>query len=130
DIPRWAVIACLGGLDREALRKAARGYVVGPLAERRILQTQARLQQHRQAGDRVVLMSNSLDAVVEAIAESFGVEWRASLLAFRGKRCMGRLEMDLTGRKLGKARELSADEAYMPELVVYTDNLSDRPLVE
>lgn len=130
DIPRWVMIACLSGFDRNDLRQAAHRYVSGPLATRQIAQTHVRLRQHAQTGDRIVLISNSLDAVVGAIAESLRVEWRASRLAYRGERCVGRLEADLTGRKLGIARELGAEYDPAPELVVYTDNLSDRPLVE
>lgn len=130
DLPRRAMVACLGGMERDLLRQAARDYVAGPLAAAGIGETQARLRQHAQAGDRVVLVSTSLDVVVAAIADALGVEWRASRLAFRGATCAGRLETDLTGRKLETARELGAGQDPAPMLVVYTDNLSDRPLVE
>jgi phosphoserine phosphatase len=130
DLPRRRVLAALKGRERAALEAAARDYVTGPLAARAIPATQARLAAHRAAGDRVVLISNSLDVVVAAIAGHLGTEWRASRLGFAEGRCTGRLEHDLTGRKLGVARALAAETDPPPECLVYTDNLSDRPLVD
>jgi HAD superfamily phosphoserine phosphatase-like hydrolase len=130
DVPRRVMIASLRGIGYEDLRRSARAYVAEELPSRAIAETHSRLQQHAQAGDRVVLVSNSLDVVVEAIAETLGVEWRASRLAYRDGRCAGYLDADSTGRKLDTVRELSDEHPPAPELVVYTDNLSDRALVE
>jgi len=130
DLPRRRVLAALEGCERSALKAAARDYVAGPLAARAIPATQTRLAEHRAAGDRVVLISNSLDVVVAAIAGHLGTEWRASRLGFAQDRFTGRLEVDLTGRKLDLARALAAEMDPAPECFVYTDNLSDRPLVD
>jgi phosphoserine phosphatase len=130
DLPRRRTLAALAGCERAALEAVARAYVTGPLAARAIPATQARLAEHRAAGDRVVLISNSLDVVAAAIAEQLGTEWRASRLGFAEGRCTGRLEADLTGRKLDVARALASEMDPAPERLVYTDNLSDRPLVD
>lgn len=130
DLPRRRVLAALKGCERAALEAAARAYATGPLVARAIPATQARLAEHRAAGDRVVLLSNSVDVVIAAIAEHLGTEWRASRLGFAEGRCTGRLQQDLTGRKLDVARALAAEMDPVPERLVYTDNLSDRPLVD
>lgn len=130
DVPRRVVIAGLRGIEQRDLRRAARAYVAEDLPATAIAETQARLRQHQRAGDRVVLVSNSLDVVIEAIAEALGVEWRATRLEYRGGRCVGRLAEDLTGRKLEVVQMMRGKHEPAPELVVYTDNLSDRALVE
>jgi len=130
DLPRRAVIASLTGEPEGKLRSAARDYVRSHLSARAIAETQARLARHRSAGDRIVLISNSLDPVVEAIADRLGVEWKASRLGIRDGRLTGGLAIDLTGRKLEVARTILAEHAPRPRLVVYTDNLSDLALVE
>ncbi len=130
DVPRRMVIASLRGIEQGDLRRAARAYVAEDLPARAIAETQGRLRQHQRAGDRVVLVSNSLDVVIEAIAEALGVEWRATRLAYRDGRCAGRLADDLTGRKLDVVQMIRGKHEPVPELVVYTDNLSDKALVE
>ena len=130
DLNRWALVRSLRGYDRTPLAEAARAYTAEMLPRTAIAETQNRLAEHRAAGDRVVIVSNSLDVVVEAVAEHFGVEWYASRLGYRDDRCTGRIEHDLTGRKASLVANLVADQAVASVIHAYTDNLSDRDLVE
>ena len=86
------------------------------------------LEEHRAKGHRIVLLSNSLDAVVAPIAHALEVEYRASELEYRGDVCTGALRRDLTGRKASLLEELTGGSH--PQLYVYTDNRSDSDLLE
>ena len=130
DLLRRAQLRTLRGVDRATLAEAARAYAEEALPALAVPETQRRLAAHREAGDRVVIVSNSLDIVVEAVARKLDVEWRASRLAWRDGRCTGRIEHDLTGRKSALIAELTAAAPEPPELHVYTDNPSDRDLVD
>lgn len=129
DLPRRVVVWTLRGLDRAALEAAARVYAAGRLADLAVPATQARLARHRAAGDRVVIVSSSLDIVVAAVAHLLGVEGIGSTLGFRDGRCTGRIDRDLTGRKVPLVAALAGKGPGRPVVHVYTDNLTDRPLV-
>jgi len=130
DVPRRVVIASLANEKEAALRSSARQYVQRRLPMQTITMVHARFRHHRARGDRIVLISNSMNIVIEAIAETLDVEWRGSTLGFDKGRCSGKLEADLTGRKLQVVQTLLAEYETPPHLIVYTDNLSDRTLVE
>ena len=86
----------------------------------------ARLQRHRERGDRVILASSSLDIVIAAIARDLGVDWVASELGFNDEKCTGALVNDLTGRKPAAISALTPPGA---SLHVYSDNRSDKALL-
>jgi HAD superfamily phosphoserine phosphatase-like hydrolase len=130
DLHRWALVRSLKGYERTQLTEVAQAYAAEMLPRTAISETQNRLDEHRAAGDRVVIVSNSLDVVVEAVAEQFGVEWYASRLGYRDDRCNGRIEHDLTGRKASLVASLVENQPVAPVIHAYTDNLSDRDLVE
>lgn len=127
ELWRPAAVRLLAGFTRAELEAAARAYAAEALPARANAATHARLARHRAAGDRVAIVSSSLDVVVEAVAARLGVEWRASRLGFAAGRCSGRIAEDLTGRKAAVVAALAGEAA--PLVHVYTDNLSDRELV-
>lgn len=127
DLARDRLIASLSGLERAMLRQVADDYVETSLPRRRNAELHETLARHRAAGDRVVILSNSLDLVVEAVARRLGVEGRGSALGWAGDLCTGRLVDDLTGRK-GVVAKLLRQPGE--QLVVYTDNRTDRDLVD
>ena len=126
DIARRRIIAALAGEPKASLVEAAQDYARNILPSHENRPLHDRLKNHLAAGDRVMLLSNSIDLVVAEIALMLGVEWRASKLGFDGERCTGKLERDFTGRKSSAIRDLieSARKIY-----VYTDNQSDRDLI-
>jgi HAD superfamily phosphoserine phosphatase-like hydrolase len=129
DLYRWAIVRSLRGYDRTKLRAAADAYATGTLPRTAIAETQNRLAAHRAAGDRIVIVSNSLDVVVEAVAKNFGIEWYSSQLGYRDGRCIGRIVDNLAGRKARVVARLVEDQPTPPIVHAYTDNLSDRDLV-
>jgi phosphoserine phosphatase len=129
DLSRRLAIRTLEGHPEVALRAAASAYAAERLPGRANDPLHDALARHRAGGDRVVLVSNSLDIVVKPIADVLGVEWRASCLGFANGNCTGRIKTDLTGRKHAVVDALRLDAAAASSLWVYTDNLSDRALV-
>ena len=127
DLARKRMVGALAGLDRAELADAADGYVAADLAGRANAPLHEALARHRAAGDRIFILTNSLDPVVQAVAEHLGVEGRGSLLEWNGDRCTGRIRDDLTGRK---GRLAAAMRQAGERLVVYTDNRTDRDLVD
>ena len=126
DIARRRIIAALAGEPRASLVEAARDYARNILPSHENRPLHDRLKAHLAEGDRVVLLSNSIDLVVAEIASNLGVEWRAPKLGFDGDRCTGKLEEDLTGRKASAIHDLIESAG---RLFVYTDNQSDRDLI-
>lgn len=129
DMHRWTLARSLWGAHRTALEAAAADYVARVAPALVNAPVMARLEAHRAAGDRVVLLSNSLDPVIGALAAAWGVEWHASRLGFAGPLCTGRIEADLTGRKSEIAAALLSAQLPDPVIHVYTDNHSDRDLI-
>ena len=127
DIGRARVIHALRGDTRDALTQSAHDYVGTTLPSKMNRTVHDRLRGHRDSGDRVVLLSSSLDIVIRAIAEILDVEFSASILEFANGYCTGRLQSDLTGRKAPVAASLRRGERI---LHVYTDNRTDNDLLE
>jgi phosphoserine phosphatase len=126
DLARQRLIAALTGESKAKLIEAATDYARNVLPSRANPLLHDRLESHLTAGDRVILLSSSIDLVVAEVALALGVEYRASRLGFSGDRCTGRLTDDLTGRKTAAIRDL-LDTG--PTICVYTDNRSDSDLI-
>jgi phosphoserine phosphatase len=128
DVPRQVLISSLAGVSGQHVRAMARQYAGMLMATRAVAPIHARLREHQAAGDRVVLISSSIEPVVAAIAERLDVEFRASVLEEIDGVFSGRLSRDLTGSKHIVLEELRPGPGS--HVVAYTDNLSDRPLIE
>ena len=126
DVARKRLIGSLRGFHRQELQRLARDYAAGPLVERENRRLHERLAEHRRAGERIILLSSSLDVVVEAIAAKLGAQFEASRLQFVDDVCTGKLKLDLTGRKRAHALRLCGPNT---EFHVYTDNRSDLDLL-
>ncbi len=129
DLPRRIAVLTLRGLSRSELESAAAGYAASHLPGAAVPATQERLSCHRAAGDRVVIVSSSLDIVVAAVARLLGAEGIGSTLGFRDGRCTGRIDRDLTGRKAPLVAALAREGPGRPVVHVYSDNLADRALL-
>jgi phosphoserine phosphatase len=126
DLARTQLLRILHGRSRASIEADARSYVQGELAGMMNSLVHDRLGAHRRQGDRILLVSSSLDVVVQEIAREIEAEWLASELEFVDGECTGRLSADLTGGKLGAIASLVDPEE---QLHVYTDNRSDRDLL-
>jgi HAD superfamily phosphoserine phosphatase-like hydrolase len=126
DLARTRVIDALRGESHEVLTRSAREYVARVLPAKANAVVHDRLRRHRDQGDRVMLVSSSLDIVIGEIANLLEVEFSASELEFASDRCTGRLRSDLTGRK---AAVVQARRGNATCLQVYTDNRTDIDLL-
>lgn len=127
DLARPFVTRALAGATPDRAGGVARSYVDGLLERAVVPATMALLEEARDAGGRVVLVSAGLDVVVSALASRLDAEHRSSVLEVDDGAYTGRLAVDLTGRK----HEAVADLIRPGETVtVMTDNLLDRPLLE
>ncbi len=78
----------------------------------------------------VILVSSSIDVVVEVIAKHLGVKYYSSQLEIRDGYATGRLETDLTGKKHMVVKKLISAGNLPLELTVVTDNKSDWELMK
>lgn len=127
DVARARLIAALRGEPRDTLEAAARDFAANILPALANAPLIERLEAHRAAGDRVMLVSSSLDVVIAAIASRLEVEFAASTLGFHDDRCTGKIERDVTGKKDDIVRNLAGEKSS--RLFVYTDNRTDLALV-
>jgi phosphoserine phosphatase len=77
---------------------------------------------------QTVLASASLEPVIRALAERFGVDYLASSLQIRDGRYTGKLLTDMTGRKLEELKRRFGPEWLERQRHCYTDNFSDLDL--
>lgn len=127
DVARERLVASLRGEARDTLEAAARDFAANVLPALVNAPLIDQLEAHRAAGDRVMLVSSSLDVVIAAIASRLGAEFAASTLGFRNGRSTGKIIRDVTGKKDDIVRDL--DGVKPSHLVVYTDNRTDLALV-
>lgn len=127
DAPRDILIGTLTGYSETDLQTAAQEYAEDLFANQKIPQTHALLAEAQRSGAQVVLVSNSLDVVIQAIAQRFDCESVASELAFEDGVCLGQLSRSLTGKKHIAIAELL--ETPGANIIVCTDNRSDAELL-
>jgi len=91
----------------------------------------ARMRLHRESGDRVVLVSASLDAYLEPWCRAEGVELICTQLEQVGARLTGRyVQGDCAGaEKLRRIRAAYELESY-DEIHAYGDTVEDFPMLE
>ncbi|MBN1361928.1 MAG: HAD-IB family phosphatase [Sedimentisphaerales bacterium] len=124
-------IALLKGYPSTRLREMAERYVdwldAQDLWNHKLLEA---LEQERQRGRRVLLVSAALDPPIRQIARRLGIEsFRCSELEMTDERCTGKLKTDLLGHKESVLEKLSA-QADLQESSVYSDNEEDVPFME
>ena len=129
DLFRTGYIRCLAGMTRSELEARATAYAESLDAGKRIAAVHERLARFEADGWRPVLVSNSLDVVIAAIADRKGFDWLASTLDWRGDVCTGTLARDLKGRKL-VAFEEAFGTCATERLAVMTDNRSDTDVID
>jgi len=126
----YRILACrsLKGKSRESLVQLAEDYYRDVLVTSSLEKVHQLLDTARLNGNRIVLVSASLDFIVEAVARHLGIqEYYSSQLAYENGICTGRFAVDLLGRKV----ELCVSkEIDLKATTVITDNLSDALLVK
>lgn len=125
DLGKRVLLMSLRGERVERLEHVAREFVEARLSLLRVDRVHQAMESHKLRGDRVVLVSASLDVVVGSIGAKLGCEWVASELLQRGGVCAGLLARDLTGKKAAALAERLHGQSHSG-LSVYSDNLTDR----
>lgn len=129
DLFRTGYIRCLAGITRSDLEARATAYAEALHVAKSIAAVQDRLGRFEADGWQPVLVSNSLDIVIAAIADRKGCDWLASTLDWRGDVCTGKLARDLKGKKLA-AFEEAFGACETERLAVMTDNRSDADVID
>ncbi|MGJ7457444.1 haloacid dehalogenase-like hydrolase [Halomonas sp. RA08-2] len=123
------VLRLLSGDRLENLESNAREYAQHLLSNRCVPTVWTLLEQPLSSG-RVLLASASLEPVVSALAVSTGAGYVASTLEHREGVLTGRYEVDLTGKKSQALVDKYGSEVFLGKVCVFTDNYTDRSLVE
>jgi HAD superfamily hydrolase (TIGR01490 family) len=131
---RWrALLSLMAGLDREAIRQAGIAGLAD-LHERLKPATLARLRGHQAQGDRVVLLSGSLQDAASAIAAAVGADagegTQPEIHAGRYTGRMGNAPINQGPAKAARAVALAeAHGIPLGECTAYGDSAADIPLL-
>lgn len=119
DVRRRKAISFLNGYSRQTLLDAASAFLHTIPA---IGDVQRYVDEMGENFDRRILLSSSLDFIVEAACRHLGFhDYRATRLGYAGEVCEGRIETDLLGAK----QDLIRQEFAGDECVMITDNVED-----
>ena len=125
--------AYLAGLDAELVNREALEFVnteVVPILRPQVLD---RLRQHQRAGDKVVLLSGTLDSIAAALGQSLKVDCSIGSSCSMHQGCFtsqppGRHPFGASKREL--LTELCADFSVdMTDVFAYGDSIDDLPLL-
>lgn len=128
DFHRALVIASLKGESRSALQRSASCYIEY-LDKKAINSVHTFVEGMRELGWRTILVSNSIDVVVQAVAKKKSLEFVASEIAWTDDKCAGRISVDLTGQKRWHVENYLNRTLDVTECAVITDNESDSDLI-
>ena len=126
--------AYLAWLRRDKVRRLAAEWIAGLDGDLWFIACVDRLRRHRDAGDRIVLLSGTPDFIASAIADQLGgAEVIASECATRGDRFSagrpGQHPFDQEKRRL--AARFCRNNGIAPQAVIaYGDSIHDLPLLE
>lgn len=121
DLLRKIYVGKLNNYQRDDLLRAAEVYLNQLKPNTKILKI---IEQHRKDGFDLILVSASLDPIVEMASRKFGfTSFYSSKLGYDNEcRCTGILVDDLLGNKLNTIKEIKKNYT---ELIFLTDNKSD-----
>lgn len=121
--------ACFAGLSRADLEAAAERFAVEQLPGILRPGARERVQECQDAGDRVLLVSASLDLWLSPIARALGVDLICTRTAWRGGRLIGVDGANCRGpEKVRRVRE-QLDPADFRQVVAYGDSSGDREML-
>ena len=126
DIHKKLILHLLKGFDRKAIYESTLLFYSDYLKGREIKPVHMMLQEAREAGIEICLVSATIDPVAQVIAGELNVGYLSSVLKYTDGICQGYLQKDLAGIKENAVREKYAGK----QLTVITDNYSDYILVQ
>lgn len=126
DIVRIFGLYLLNNLSKSHLQIKAKAYVSTLQQFKKNDGIHDLLKHFRQEGYEIVLLSGSLDFIVEEIASALNIQaWHATTLIWDGELCKGKIHNDLLGVKQSIINRYYSQRSY--EFV--TDNMSDYDVV-
>lgn len=129
DYNRKLALKFFSGFDEHQLAKASEEFYYGFLVLRKNEKIFDLLVPYRNTA-KLVLASSSIHPIVKVIANAIDFDdFIASTLESKQGKYTGALSTDLTGKKQSFVRKLM-DKEGISELVVITDNKSDKSLVK
>ncbi len=127
DVTRKLSLKIFSGTTEAEIKDAAEKFYSEFLMDRRNEKVFDILRQKGAAAE-MMLASSSIEPVVAVIARQNGFEYISSKLEVEQGKYTGRLSSDLTGRKHLLVSQIMGERG-IKELLVITDNRSDRALV-
>lgn len=126
--------AYLSGLEHETVAALAREFVASDLSTRLYTPCVLRLRRHQQAGDRIVLLSGTLDVIAQPLAAHLAIERVvATTCSRRGDRFTAAPPEQ---HPFGQEKRLLAERLCreyltgLEDTVAYADSAHDLPLLE
>jgi len=127
DICKQQCLALLKGFEQKELLELAKKFKQEDLEQKKITATHKMLQEFKQKKLPIVLLSASIDPVIQVIAEDLGLPFLSSQISYSNQSFDGKLRFEMTGQKQTKLEEFGFDSTT--ELTVVTDNFSDKGLM-
>lgn len=128
DVCKEQSLALLKGYSYDALCTLAQKFNKEVLDALKIEETHQLLETYKKAGCPVVLLSASIDPVIDVIAKEMGVQALSSKLSYSSKGVFeGRLAFEMTGKKQTKLEGFGYSAST--ELTVVSDNFTDKTLM-
>lgn len=123
DLIRFFEVSKLKGYYKGELYKSAQMFVS---CLPKIPEVHKILEDAKNKGQKIMLISASLDFIVQAIANDLSVEVMcASKIDWNGDICQGRIKEDMLGRK-----KLHIPADILNESIIVTDNITDYDLIK
>jgi|TARA_R100000049_G_C1946866_1_gene92365 phosphoserine phosphatase len=129
DFHKKLFIFTLRGASAESLHRSAASYCLS-LNGLKILRTYEVIEDMRSLGWSPVLVSNSLDIVIDAIASMMQLPSVSSILEFENDVCTGKLKNDIAGKKRINLENFLGLKLSDIDFSVITDNESDSDLIQ
>lgn len=121
-------------MDAAQLRTRSRSHFEELLRPRLFAEAVARIAEHRERGERVVLITGSLDFIIEPLAEFLQAD---EMIAAHMSELNGRLTGKLTGPPIGDGEKARILKIYAEQQGIdlaqsygYADSRSDLPMLE
>lgn len=129
DIHRAVILATLRRQTHVELEVSAQSYLE-TLEPRRIGVVYDRVREMEKNGWSPVLVSNSIDLIVNLISKKLDLPYVSSQIGWNNGHCTGRLAVDLTGKKRVHLEEFLRSGLNQLDFSVITDNKSDLDLID
>ncbi|ELR71250.1 hypothetical protein C900_02865 [Fulvivirga imtechensis AK7] len=126
DWHKKMALRLLKGEAKSDLYQEAEKFYTNKLCHLQIEPCYRLLEQAQQNGEKIVLLSSSIDPVVYGISKAIGAEYSSTEIAYDKERCAGFVLRELSGNK----DKILSDFSGFSSITVMTDNFSDKRLLE